>query len=172
MEPNNTKPAPKKTNKVFVIILILLVIAGGWFGISKYIHGQHHEETDDAQVEANISPVIPRISGYVTQVRVKDNQKVKKGEAALRSFSFLHSQLLTRLDFHHHRQHHRPALGLAIQEIADCVLDLAGNKGAVGLGLAVAHMAFKRIANRALGRLDQVIRLTHVDEAARDHIRP
>ena len=26
MEPNNTKPAPKKTNKVFVIILIF---AGG-----------------------------------------------------------------------------------------------------------------------------------------------
>jgi hypothetical protein len=23
---------------------------GGWFGISKYLHGLHHEETDDAQV--------------------------------------------------------------------------------------------------------------------------
>ena len=89
MEPNtkeaaNTKPAPaKKTNKTFLIILVLLVVLGGWFGISKYIHGQHHEETDDAQVEANISPVIPRISGYVTQVRVKDNQKVKKGDTLL-----------------------------------------------------------------------------------------
>ena len=83
METNNTKPAPKKTNKVFVTILILLVVAGGWFGITKYIHAQHHEETDDAQVEANISPVIPRISGYVTQVRVKDNQKVKKGDTLL-----------------------------------------------------------------------------------------
>ena len=82
MEPN-TKPAPKKTNKTFVIILILLVVAGAWFGISKYIHAQHHEETDDAQVEANISPVIPRISGYVTQVRVKDNQRVKKGDTLL-----------------------------------------------------------------------------------------
>src|SRR5450631_537494 len=86
MEPNETKtpkPAPKKTNKTFIIVLIVLVIVGGWFGISKYIHGQHHEETDDAQVEANISPVIPRISGYVTQVRVKDNQKVKKGDTLL-----------------------------------------------------------------------------------------
>ncbi len=80
---NETKPAAKKTNKTFLIILILLVVAGGWFGISKYIHGQHHEETDDAQVEANISPVIPRISGYITQVRVKDNQRVKKGDTLL-----------------------------------------------------------------------------------------
>jgi len=61
-------------------VLILLVIGGGGFGVTKYIHAQHHEETDDAQVDASISPVIPRISGYVTDVRVKDNQLVKKGD--------------------------------------------------------------------------------------------
>jgi membrane fusion protein (multidrug efflux system) len=78
-----TKQAPKKSNKTFIIVLSLLVIVGGWFGITKYTHAQHHEETDDAQVSANISPVIPRISGYVTQVRVKDNQKVKKGDTLI-----------------------------------------------------------------------------------------
>ncbi len=72
--------APKKRSKVFLIVLILLVIGGGWFGITKYIHSQHHEETDDAQIEANISPVIPRVSGYIKDVRVKDNQVVKKGD--------------------------------------------------------------------------------------------
>jgi len=72
-----------KRNKVFQIILLLLIIAGAWFGISKYIHGQHHEETDDAQVEANISPVIPRVSGYVAEVRAEDNQKVRKGDTLL-----------------------------------------------------------------------------------------
>src|SRR5689334_14046894 len=71
---------PKKRNKTFLIVLILLVAAGAWFGISKYTHGQHHEETDDAHVEANISPVIPRVSGYVADVRVSDNQRVKKGD--------------------------------------------------------------------------------------------
>ena len=75
--------APKKRNYTFPIILTLLVVGGGWFGISKYLHSLHHEETDDAQVEANISPVIPRISGYVTEVRVKDNQFVKKGDTLL-----------------------------------------------------------------------------------------
>ena len=71
---------PKKKSKVFLIVLILLVVFGGWFGISKYTHAQHHEETDDAHVEANISPVIPRVSGYVADVRVNDNQRVKKGD--------------------------------------------------------------------------------------------
>jgi len=75
--------APKKTSKVFIIILILLVVGGGWFGISKYTYAQHNEDTDDAQIDANISPVIPRISGYILQVSVADNQPVKKGDTLI-----------------------------------------------------------------------------------------
>ena len=71
---------PKKKSKVFIIVLLLLVATGGWFGTSKYLYGLHHEDTDDAQLEANISPVIPRVAGFVKEVRVKDNQLVKKGD--------------------------------------------------------------------------------------------
>ena len=78
-----TAAAPKKSNKRFIIVLALLLVGGGWFGTSKYLHAQRHEETDDAQVEANISPVIPRVAGYVKEVRVKDNQVVKKGDTLL-----------------------------------------------------------------------------------------
>jgi len=74
--------APKRS-KVFLIILIALVVAGGWFGITKWHHAQLHAETDDAQIEANISPIIPRISGYVKEVHVSDNQVVKKGDTLL-----------------------------------------------------------------------------------------
>lgn len=70
----------KKTNKKFLIILGAIVLLGGTFGISKYIHSLHNEDTDDAQVNANISPVIPRISGYIAEIHVKDNQLVKKGD--------------------------------------------------------------------------------------------
>ena len=72
--PQENVPVKKKS-KVFPIVLALLVIGGAAFGITKYMHSLHHEETDDAQVEANISPVISRISGYVTEVKVKDNQR-------------------------------------------------------------------------------------------------
>jgi len=75
--------APKKSSKRFIIVLILLVVVGGTFGISKYIHSLYHEETDDAQIDANISPVIPRISGYVSSVKVSDNQRVKKGDTLI-----------------------------------------------------------------------------------------
>ena len=70
----------KKTNKKFLIILIVLVLAGGTYGIYKYIHSLSHESTDDAQVEKNMSPIIPRVTGYVTKVFVQDNDFVKKGD--------------------------------------------------------------------------------------------
>src|SRR6476659_3121933 len=73
----------KKRNPVFMIILAALIIGGGWFGISKYNYAKHHEETDDAQVSADISPVIPRVAGYIKEVRVQDNQQVKKGNTLL-----------------------------------------------------------------------------------------
>ena len=82
-ETQTAKPTTKKRNPVFIIILALLVIGGTSFGISKYIHGQHHEDTDDAQVSADISPVIPRVAGYVMEVKAKDNQRVKKGDPLL-----------------------------------------------------------------------------------------
>lgn len=76
----STPHPAKKKNRSFLIILIAILIVGGSFGTNSYIHSLHHEETEDAQVEANISPVIPRIPGYVTAVKVSDNQAVKKGD--------------------------------------------------------------------------------------------
>jgi membrane fusion protein, multidrug efflux system len=73
------EPAKKK-NARFIIVLALLIVGGAAFGITKYIHALHHEETDDAQVEANISPVIPRVTGYIREVKVEDNQYVNKGD--------------------------------------------------------------------------------------------
>jgi membrane fusion protein, multidrug efflux system len=73
----------KKRNPVFIVILVILIIGGGWFGISKYYHSLHHEETDDAQVSADIIPVIPHVAGYVKKVVVNDNQQVKKGDTLL-----------------------------------------------------------------------------------------
>ncbi|KAA2239247.1 HlyD family secretion protein [Chitinophaga agrisoli] len=77
------EPAPKKRNPRFIIILGVLVIGGAIFGIKTYVHGLHHEETDNAQIDANVSPVIPRVSGYVKEIRVKDNQQVKKGDTLI-----------------------------------------------------------------------------------------
>ncbi len=70
----------KKTNPKFIIILIVLILSIGSYGTYKYVHSQSHEETDDAQIEKNMNPIIPRVTGYITKVFVKDNDFVKKGD--------------------------------------------------------------------------------------------
>lgn len=70
----------KPTNKKFLVILIVLVVLGATYGIYKYMHSLAHEETDDAQVEKNMNPILPRVTGYITKVYVKDNDFVKKGD--------------------------------------------------------------------------------------------
>jgi len=82
METTNKK-SNNKLNIRFLIILALIVGFGGYFGIKTYVHSQHHEETDDAQIEADITPVLPRVGGYVSHVMVKDNQLVKAGDTLM-----------------------------------------------------------------------------------------
>lgn len=82
-QDTNQEQQPKPKNRRFAIVLGALVVVGATFGITKYIHSLHHEDTDDAQVDAYISPVIPRVPGYVTEIRVADNQLVKKGDTLL-----------------------------------------------------------------------------------------
>lgn len=77
-------PKPKKKKSIlFPIILGVILIAGVIFGYRYYKFSQTHEETDDAQIAANLSPVISKISGYVSDVKVKDNQFVKKGDTLI-----------------------------------------------------------------------------------------
>ncbi len=70
----------KKRSPAFFIILGLLLLIGGVIGYRMYTHSQSHEDTDDAQVQANVAPVISKIPGYIAEVKVKDNQFVHKGD--------------------------------------------------------------------------------------------
>ncbi|WP_118972861.1 HlyD family secretion protein [Taibaiella koreensis] len=79
-QPQAAEEAKKPKSKRFAIVFGVLVVVGGTYGVIKYMHAQKHEETDDAQVESLISPVIPRVSGYIKEIRVNDNQLVKKGD--------------------------------------------------------------------------------------------
>lgn len=77
---NNTKRTKKKSSFAFPIIFGGLILIGAIFGYRTYVHGTTHEDTDDAQIATNMSPIISRISGYVKEVKVRDNQMVHKGD--------------------------------------------------------------------------------------------
>lgn len=64
-----------------------LLIAGAIVAIIAlllWLHYRNRESTDDAQVNAHIIPISPRVSGSVIDVLVKDNQTVKKGQVLVR----------------------------------------------------------------------------------------
>ncbi len=71
------KPASKR---ILPIILIIVIIGGIIFGIKELIFYTHYETTDDAQIDGDISPVVARASGYVKEIRFRDNQFVNKGD--------------------------------------------------------------------------------------------
>jgi membrane fusion protein (multidrug efflux system) len=65
---------------IILTILALLALAAGTFGVRTYLFYEHHATTDDAQIDGTIDPVLPRVSGYVQEVRVKENQHVNAGD--------------------------------------------------------------------------------------------
>jgi membrane fusion protein (multidrug efflux system) len=65
-----------------VLVAVVCVLSlGTFFGVRYLRFVFSHEETDDAQVEGDISPVLPRVAGYVAKVLVKDNERVAAGQA-------------------------------------------------------------------------------------------
>ncbi len=89
MESNQPK------SKKFLFIFITMLIFGISYGTYKYLHSQGHETTDDAQVEKNMNPIIPKLSGYITKVYVTDNQMVKKGDTL---FTIDNSDFLVKIE--------------------------------------------------------------------------
>jgi len=73
-----------KRNKTFHILITIiactLVISGVILGIWFYVFNRNHEETNDAQVEQYVTPIMSRITGYVQEVRFDENQFVNKGD--------------------------------------------------------------------------------------------
>jgi membrane fusion protein (multidrug efflux system) len=71
-------PAAPKRSKRARILLVLAVVA---VGVLTYLWYQRRfEETDDAQVDGNISSIGPRVTGTVTAVRIAENQMVNVGD--------------------------------------------------------------------------------------------
>lgn len=62
------------------IIIGLVVLVGGFFGYQQINFSLTHETTDNAQVETQITPVLPRVSGYVKSITVRDFDSVKAGQ--------------------------------------------------------------------------------------------
>src|SRR5467141_3987567 len=61
------------------------VLAGAaWYGWDYWTVGQYLVSTDDAYVKADNTTIAPKVSGYLHQVLVKDNERVRTGQVLAR----------------------------------------------------------------------------------------
>ena len=80
-----TSQEKKSSKKILMpIIGVVILLAAAYFAYTKIAYARHNEDTENSQIEANIVPIAPRISGYVDAVFVKENQRVKKGDTILK----------------------------------------------------------------------------------------
>jgi membrane fusion protein, multidrug efflux system len=103
---------------LIIPLVVLLVAAGLLFGIAGHFTGwqgnRPEQETDDAYLRADMTPLSTRISGTIRKVNVSDYQSVKSG------------QVLIELD----DEDYRAALNQAQAALAASEASLADNQAA------------------------------------------
>ncbi|MER9829796.1 HlyD family secretion protein [Mesorhizobium sp. M0134] len=63
---------------------IVFVVASTSMAPGRWFTRLYSTSTDNAYVRGDVTPISPRISGYITQVAVRDNQAVKAGDVLFR----------------------------------------------------------------------------------------
>ncbi len=130
------------------LVFAAVVIAGAlWLGW-RWWWGRSHVTTDDAQVEGHLVPVLPKVGGFVAEVKVNDNQPVKADD------------LLLRID----DRDYRAKLAQAEAEL-ELALAAAGREGQSGQ--AAAQVAAARAA-AAAARSNVEQALANADKAQKD----
>jgi len=79
--------AAKKLNlrKLLLTGAAIAALAGAaWYGWDYWTVGQYLVSTDDAYVKADSTTIAPKVSGYLNQVLVKDNERVATGQVLAR----------------------------------------------------------------------------------------
>jgi membrane fusion protein (multidrug efflux system) len=80
-------PRARKLNlrKLLMTGAAIAALAGAaWYGFDYWTVGQYLVSTDDAYVQADNTTVAPKVSGYLHQVLVRDNEPVKAGQVLAR----------------------------------------------------------------------------------------
>ena len=120
--------AVKKFNfrKLLMTSAAVAALAGaGWYGFDYWTVGRYMVSTDDAYVKADNTTVAPKVSGYLHEVLVGDNERVRAG------------QLLARID----QRDFNVALDQARADVAAAHAAIASKQAQLGVQQAVIDAA-------------------------------
>src|SRR5437667_9268878 len=72
------KPGGRRRTAFVIMGVVLVALAA--LGVRRWIFSLSHQSTDDAQVDGHIVPILPKVGGFVTEIRVDENQRVRVGD--------------------------------------------------------------------------------------------
>jgi membrane fusion protein (multidrug efflux system) len=139
-------PAKSGGNKRTIFIIMGVVLLGlVAVGIRRWIYSLSHVSTDNAQVDGHIIPILPKVGGYVLEVRTDENRQVKAGDT------------LVVLDDRDYRAR-------LAQAEADLAVALAGVSNRARVGQAEAQVAqMQANAEKAHADLERIKPLAEKD---------
>jgi membrane fusion protein (multidrug efflux system) len=115
-----------KLRRLLMAGAAVAVLAGaGWYGWDYWTVGRFLVSTDDAYVKADNTTIAPKVSGYLTEVLVGDNERVKAG------------QVLARID----DRDFRVALDQARADVAAAQATVASKRAQLDVQQAVINAA-------------------------------
>jgi membrane fusion protein, multidrug efflux system len=153
-------------------LLGLVVAAGaGRYGYRWWTVGRFIAATDDAYAGGNVTPVAPHVAGFVAQILVKDNQRVRAGQLLIR---------LDPRDFEARLDHARAVLAGRQAALAGLQAKYAAQQAAIRQAeadlrarLAQARFAgedavrYRNLALTSFGTAQNAERAAALDQAAR-----
>src|SRR2546430_7885100 len=72
------KPSGRKRTVFIIMGVVLLGLVA--VGARRWIYSLSHVSTDNAQVDGHIVPILPKVGGYVLEVRTDENRPAKAGD--------------------------------------------------------------------------------------------
>jgi membrane fusion protein (multidrug efflux system) len=133
-EGAEAKPQPKKKVRLRRLLLVGASLAilgsGSYYGWGYWSVGRFHVSTDDAYVQADNTTIAPKVSGYLSQAPVGDNESVKAG------------QILARID----DRDYKVALDQAKADVAAAKASIASKEAALDTQQSVIDSAQATIA--------------------------
>src|SRR5438094_2687920 len=138
----SAKSGSKRTVFIIMGVVLLGLVA---VGVRRWIYSLSHVSTDNAQVDGHIIPILPKVGGYVIEVRTDENRQVKAGDT------------LVVLD-------DRDYKARLAQAEADLAVALAGVSNRARVGQAEAQVAQAQAnAEKAHADLDRIKPLAEKD---------
>src|SRR2546428_1330373 len=137
------KPGGRKRTVFMIMGVVLLGLVA--VGVRRWIYSLSHVSTDNAQVDGHIVPILPKVGGYVIDVRTDENRSAKAGDT------------LVVLDDRDYRAR-------LAQAEADLAVALAGVSNRVRVGQAEAQVAQAQAnAEKAHADLERIKPLAEKD---------